>query len=154
MSEMPETEVKVGQVWKDWSIRVRNQDPGRRVRVESLDDTHAECVNVETGKRTKIKLDRFRPFLKGYKLVEDVPLSPEVPVKKIAVLAPAVSKEPLSVRVAERRIRMARQEVERLERVVQLRKDRHRSTESIRKREARLGEARKRLEALQAKKGL
>lgn len=64
----------VGQVWQD-------NDPrsyGRRLRIVEIDGTHAVCVLVtarqpvssaKPGRRTRIRLDRFRPTSTGYRYV-------------------------------------------------------------------------------------
>lgn len=134
-------EVRPEQVWKDWDRRVRDEEPGRLIRVDSVGDTHAECTILASGKTTKIRLDRFRPTSKGYKLIENVPTD--------AIVADVRDDEPVSLsqRVAARRIRLARNEVERLERVVERRRRKGESTK-MRKGEARLEEARLRLASL------
>jgi hypothetical protein len=63
----------VGQIWQD-------NDPrsyGRRLRIVDIDDTHAlvELVTprgaghqqAKPGRRTRIRLDRFRPTSTGYR---------------------------------------------------------------------------------------
>lgn len=62
------TTVEVGQVWAD-------NDPrgyGRKLRVVEVDQTHAtvEAVADQRGRRTRIRLDRFRQTANGYRLVE------------------------------------------------------------------------------------
>jgi hypothetical protein len=59
--------VKVGQVWEDMDWRIK----GRRLRVYSVGDDYARVENVETGKRTRIKVKRLKPGSTGYRLVED-----------------------------------------------------------------------------------
>jgi hypothetical protein len=75
--------VRVGQVWADNDKRAE----GRRVRVVEVGRTHAvvELVDqrgrpargheaqqkAEAGRRTRIRLDRFRPTSTGYRLVRD-----------------------------------------------------------------------------------
>ncbi|MGI5274718.1 DUF6354 family protein [Nonomuraea sp. CA-218870] len=78
---MPETpNVRPGQVWMDNDKR----SEGRRVRVIEVDDTHATVVGVDirglpdsrnrvAARRTRIRLDRFRPTSTGYRLVADAP---------------------------------------------------------------------------------
>lgn len=69
---MTET-VKPGQIWADNDWR----SSGRTVRVIEVDATHA-TVEVVTngrmtytkpGRRSRIRLDRFRPTSTGYRLV-------------------------------------------------------------------------------------
>lgn len=67
-------QVEVGQVWADNDWRA----DGRKIEVVELTPTHAICVVVanaaganSVGKRTKIRLDRFRPTSTGYRLVGD-----------------------------------------------------------------------------------
>lgn len=72
------TTVRVGQVWADNDSR----GYGRQVRVVELNDTHAVVElhrprgvghhGANRGRRTRIRLDRFRPTSTGYRLVEDV----------------------------------------------------------------------------------
>jgi hypothetical protein len=86
MSEIPE--VRVGQVWADNDKRA----VGRRVLVIGVDATHAtvelcsqrgrparghEHAQVaEPGRRTRIRIDRFRPTSTGYRLVLDAAVDP------------------------------------------------------------------------------
>lgn len=138
-------EVRPGQIWKDWDKRVRDRDPGRRVRVESIEGGHAICTNVDTGKTTKIKLDRFRPTSKGYKFMSEAMPSiihpePEVQLAQTEVIS-------LVERVHRRRVRKARRRVDRLERTVELRSRQGRGN-AARKNEAKLYEARQYLETL------
>ncbi|MFI6889167.1 DUF6354 family protein [Streptosporangium canum] len=71
------TEVRPDQVWADNDSRAR----GRKVRVVEVDETHATVEQVDgravdrgkSGRRTRIRLDRFRPTSTGYVLIEDVP---------------------------------------------------------------------------------
>lgn len=69
--------VRRGQVWKD-------DDPrgyGRLLRVVEITETHAIVEQVsardgytaQTGRRTRIRLDRFKPGRNGYSLVKDAP---------------------------------------------------------------------------------
>lgn len=74
-------DVRPGQVWADNDKR----GYGRKVRVveiiEAWGDRYAVVEQVtgrrsydaKPGKRTKIRLDRFRPNSTGYRLVTDVP---------------------------------------------------------------------------------
>ncbi|GGZ83173.1 DUF6354 family protein [Streptomyces rubiginosohelvolus] len=64
----------VGQVWQDNDPR---QD-SRQVRIVELTDTHALVTLVQprnpvssarAGRRTRIRLDRFRPISTGYRYV-------------------------------------------------------------------------------------
>lgn len=66
---MPEqSEVKVGQVWVDNDSRSK----GRRVRVLEVDATHATVQSPSgQGRKTRIRLDRFRPTSTGYRLQEE-----------------------------------------------------------------------------------
>ena len=70
--------VRVGQVWADNDKRSH----GRRVRVVELDGTHAIVTQVDIRgvvdsrrreRRTRIRLDRFKPTSTGYRLVTDTP---------------------------------------------------------------------------------
>jgi hypothetical protein len=78
--------VRPGQVWADNDKR----STGRHVRVVEVDRTHAtvelvsqrgrpwsglrpgEPARAEPGRRTRIRLDRFKPTTTGYRLVRDV----------------------------------------------------------------------------------
>lgn len=73
---METIEVKVGQVWQDADPR----DQGRYLRVVETTDTHAIVMRTDRhgavwGKerRTRIRLDRFRPTSNGYRLIQDAP---------------------------------------------------------------------------------
>lgn len=62
--------VQPGQVWVDNDPRLHGE---RKIRVESVDDTHAVCVVVAVryggeGRPTRIRLDRFKPTSTGYRL--------------------------------------------------------------------------------------
>lgn len=77
-SSLPETQatVQVGQIWADNDKR----SSGRRVRIVEVDATHAtvELVgarqrgvsSAEPGRRTRIRLDRFKPTSTGYRLLD------------------------------------------------------------------------------------
>jgi hypothetical protein len=79
-------EVRIGQVWADNDKR----SSGRKVRIVEVDRTHAtvelvsergrpwsglrpgEPARAEPGRRTRIRLDRFKPTTTGYRLAQDV----------------------------------------------------------------------------------
>lgn len=71
------SDVKVGQVWADNDWR----SAGRTIEVEEVTATHAICkvlTKVDSpaygppnGRRTRIRLDRFRPTSTGYRLMSD-----------------------------------------------------------------------------------
>ncbi|MGW0033629.1 hypothetical protein ACWDXD_27930 [Streptomyces sp. NPDC003314] len=76
MPEQTETpRPAVGQIWQD-------NDPrsyGRKVRIVELTDTHAvvelhqprhPVSSAKPGRRTRIRLDRFRPTSTGYRYVD------------------------------------------------------------------------------------
>jgi len=66
-SRLP-AQVRVGQVWEDNDPR--HSFPRRKITVLSIEGDRAV---VQSGPRkTKIRLDRFRPTNTGYRLVEDV----------------------------------------------------------------------------------
>ncbi|MGW0920145.1 hypothetical protein ACWD3J_14145 [Streptomyces sp. NPDC002755] len=64
----------IGQIWQD-------NDPrsyGRRIRIVALTATHAICEepprpgrngHAKPGRRTRIRLDRFRPTSTGYRYI-------------------------------------------------------------------------------------
>ena len=64
----------IGQIWED-------NDPrgyGRKVRIVEIGDTHAvvelhqprpPVSSAKPGRRTRIRLDRFRPTSTGYRYV-------------------------------------------------------------------------------------
>ncbi|WP_030344838.1 DUF6354 family protein [Streptomyces sp. NRRL S-1022] len=73
MTTPPTPTPAVGQIWQD-------NDPrgyGRRVRIVGIDDTHATVELVvprgaghngtKPGRRTRIRLDRFKPTSTGYR---------------------------------------------------------------------------------------
>lgn len=83
------TTVKPGQIWQDCDKR----GYGRHIRVEAIEDARpapdrhsrdvpARAVVVECGidgrihgsrpRRTRIRLDRFKPTSNGYRLITDV----------------------------------------------------------------------------------
>lgn len=74
-SETPD--VRPGQVWADNDKR----SAGRHVRIDLVDETHASVTtcdaqgnpspSVLSARRTRIRLDRFRPTATGYRLVKD-----------------------------------------------------------------------------------
>lgn len=69
----------VGQIWQDNDKR----GYGRRLRIVELDGTHAVCELVvpragdllaaKPGRRTRIRLDRFRPTSTGYRYIGTAP---------------------------------------------------------------------------------
>lgn len=91
MSTTPD--VRPGQIWADNDKR----SAGRKVRVIAIEDASgwdggkrrplvpARAVveqvvgrhNEGTGRRTRIRLDRFRPTSTGYRLVQDAPTTEE-----------------------------------------------------------------------------
>lgn len=74
------SELQIGQVWRDWDSRQRNDFPlPRMLKIVEFTETHARCeVGTlvgdqfrQTGGHTKIRKDRFKPTSTGYKLVKD-----------------------------------------------------------------------------------
>lgn len=72
MNANPE-DVKVGQVWADNDWR----EAGRQMRVDRIEGDHAFCTvtaqkdgKLNRRKRTRIRLDRFKPTQRGYVLVD------------------------------------------------------------------------------------
>lgn len=66
-------EVRVGQVWEDWDIRFRATFSTRKLKVLEIVDGKAVCQSPSgLGRKTKIRLGRFRPTATGYRLVQDV----------------------------------------------------------------------------------
>lgn len=63
MKQKPD--VRVGQAWIDNDKR--NPAP-REIKVVSLDGDHAACDILGTYRRTKIRLDRFKPTATGYRI--------------------------------------------------------------------------------------
>jgi len=70
------TKVRPGQIWADNDKR----SAGRRLRVVEIDGTHAVVVQVDARgvvdsrmrvRRSRIRLDRFRPTSTGYRLVSE-----------------------------------------------------------------------------------
>jgi hypothetical protein len=69
------TTVKPGQIWQDCDPR----GPARHLLIESIEQARAVVLQVGANgavhgreKRTRIKLDRFRPTSNGYRLIHDV----------------------------------------------------------------------------------
>lgn len=89
---MDQVEVRVGQVWQDNDKR----EYGRKLRVVEIVNVHipgqssptgvphavVELVagrgvgygQAKPGRRTRIRLDRFKPTANGYRLVQDAPM--------------------------------------------------------------------------------
>jgi hypothetical protein len=65
---VPETPVRVGQVWADG-------DPAsdRRITVEAIQRYYALCRSSRTNRISQIRLNRFKPDTRGYRLVQDAP---------------------------------------------------------------------------------
>lgn len=72
MTETPKP--AVGQIWQDNDQR----GYGRQVRIVEIDSTHALVVlhqprhpvsSAKPGRRTRIRLDRFKPTSTGYRFV-------------------------------------------------------------------------------------
>ena len=60
-----------GQVWRDVREELDRHWPGKRdVRVLEVDETHAHVENVKTGRKTRIRADRFRATSSGYRLID------------------------------------------------------------------------------------
>jgi len=61
--------IGVGQVWMDWDIRMRPLQ--RMIKIVSIsgDGQWTACKNLQTGRITKIRADRFKPNSTGYKYV-------------------------------------------------------------------------------------
>ncbi|GGK61681.1 hypothetical protein Sme01_03500 [Sphaerisporangium melleum] len=82
-SSAPKTSVRVGQVWGDNDPR----STGRKVRVVEVDDTHATVeayihpgarhLHSKPPRRSRIRLDRFRPTATGYRLLQDAQEVPD-----------------------------------------------------------------------------
>jgi len=62
--------VRVGQVWRDNDPRMQYQ---RDLTVLSIKGKYATCRVGLRGKTTRVRLDRFKPTMTGYKLVKDAP---------------------------------------------------------------------------------
>lgn len=65
--------VKVGQIWDDNDHRITPGAYRRRFKVLEIigDRAVVETLNG-ASRKTRIKLERFRPTPTGYKLVQDV----------------------------------------------------------------------------------
>jgi hypothetical protein len=63
--------VRVGQIWEDNDRRITEGAYRRRFKVLAIEDGKAlvETMNNEPRRRTKIKLDRFKPTSTGYRIV-------------------------------------------------------------------------------------
>ncbi len=58
--------VKRGQIWRDNDPRTP-----RQLKVVKLDGMYAICENTALKRRTRVRLDRFKPVRTGYTLVYD-----------------------------------------------------------------------------------
>ncbi|WP_225825638.1 DUF6354 family protein [Streptomyces naphthomycinicus] len=68
-----------GQIWQDNDRRAY----GRKLRIVAIDATHATCELIvprgaghqqaKPGRRTRIRLDRFRPTGTGYRYISGGP---------------------------------------------------------------------------------
>ena len=71
--------VIVGQVWIDCDKRLQ---PGRRFRIERviIGTGLVECVNLASGKKTRISISRLKPGPTGYRLeTPAAPATAEIP---------------------------------------------------------------------------
>lgn len=72
---MTHTEVKIGQIWADNDPRFQNDD--RHLQVIEIGQGMAFCIIVKhykpkmLGRKSAIKLSRFRPTSTGYRLVAE-----------------------------------------------------------------------------------
>ena len=82
--------VEVGQIWQDWDKRFRHQTPTYK-RVLKVDKKFAYCVGVESGRETRIRLDRFKPNSTGYRLTE----------RRVLEMSKAKMKKAEAIRVLE-----------------------------------------------------
>lgn len=60
-------DVQVGQVWRDNDKR---ENGLRTVTVERVDGSFAYVVSSPKGRRSRIRINRFRGGINGYTLVE------------------------------------------------------------------------------------
>lgn len=76
MTETPQP--AVGQIWEDNDPRAYS----RKVRIVELADTHAvvelhqprrPVSSAKPGRRTRIRLDRFKPTSTGYRFIGNAP---------------------------------------------------------------------------------
>lgn len=52
--------VKKGQYWRDNDSRItKGEAPKRTVRVLEVSDTHARVNCIQTGRESRVRLDRF-----------------------------------------------------------------------------------------------
>lgn len=63
--------VRVGQVWEDWDSRFRANQHRRLLGIIRVEGKYAYCDGLSTGKKTRIRLDRFKPNASGYRLVSE-----------------------------------------------------------------------------------
>ncbi len=76
---MTDTSACLRQIWADVDPRM----DGRRFEMVEITDTHAIVVlhtprgvgddHAKPGRRTRVRLDRFRPTSTGYRLVQEAP---------------------------------------------------------------------------------
>jgi len=70
---MEKIEVKIGQVWEDWDLRSRGAMYRRQIKVLEIVDGKAVVMSPGGyGRKTRIKLERFRPTSTGYRLISGV----------------------------------------------------------------------------------
>lgn len=65
--------VKVGQIWQDWDIRFRCQNPVYK-KIIKIENGFAYCEGIQNHRvisHSKIKLERFKPNATGYFLVSN-----------------------------------------------------------------------------------
>lgn len=64
---MTTTEVRPGQLWADNDPRKDD----RAICVDEIDGDVALCTDLVSGRPTRVKLTRFRPTTRGYRLIRD-----------------------------------------------------------------------------------
>ena len=65
------SDVKVGQVWRDWDVRFRKETPRYLKVIRFINDLHVQVENTDTKRKTIIAIRRFKPDSNGYRLISE-----------------------------------------------------------------------------------
>ena len=69
--------LKAGQIWMDCDKR----KPDRFVYINSIGDRKAQCINIETGKSSRVRKTAFKQAANGYILVYDPDIAARIQSK-------------------------------------------------------------------------
>lgn len=110
MARIDGPEVKVGQIWRNWDVRLRDSPDAPYSFVIEEIHPHENYVLVKPTKRKpgeaflrRIRLDRMRPTSHGYKLLKWEPRDSKLPVQKaVLTVADTVEvKDELSMKLCD-----------------------------------------------------